>query len=115
MPNEGEMANRQRERRLWYELYGDGFASKENRKKLRREFREIFPYGHRSRVRNKLVELAAISLQGKQFDVPFEFCDRFHPRAWDIILKHGKHDTPRSWAVEKPWEWEYQPLSGSVS
>lgn len=110
MSTDGEMANRQRERKLWAAFHGKTPKCRSALKGLRECFKQYFPSGHATALNLTLANLAEAARNEKPFEHPYEYCDQVHPRAWDVILKHGKNYTPQSWAKNKPWEWEYQPL-----
>lgn len=113
MPKDDETTLREHERGVWNELFGDDAKSKENRQSARSEFKRFFSEGHRTHINGVFEDLAESAKAGKELEFPFHICNDVHPRAWDIILQHGKHYTPRSWRDSKPWEWKRQPLSRS--
>ena len=113
MPKDVEIAKRKKQRAAWDSLYGVTPECKASLLETKNAFKAYFPEGHITRISTLITELSDMARAGETFEDLFDGCEDVHPRAWDIILKHGKHYTPQSWVQDKPWEWDWQPLSGS--
>lgn len=113
MPRDDETTNREHERGVWESLYGPDPACKQGLLETREAFRVLFEQGHSTDIKGIFEDLALDVQSGKKFKYPFSYMRDVHPKAWPIILEHGKHYRPVSLSREKPQEWERQPLAGS--
>lgn len=113
MLSDEETTNREHERGVWRSLYGPAPACKQALLEARKAFKELFEQGHNTDIKSMFEELALGARSGKCFDHPFMYLDDVHPRAWNILLEHGKHYRPLSLRREKPQEWGHQPLAAS--
>lgn len=113
MLEDDETNNREYERGVWESLYGSDPVCKQALSETRDAFKAYFEQGHDTDIKGLFEELAPDAQSGKRFKSPFMYLDNVHPKAWSIILEHGKHYRPLSLSREKPQEWENQPLSGS--
>jgi hypothetical protein len=104
---------RKHEREVWESLYGSTLEARSRLETTRDGFYKLFRAGHKTSVREMFAEVAAKVSEGITLEQPFHECNDVHPRAWELLLTHGKHYQPRSWRIDKPWEWRYQPIAGS--
>ncbi len=113
MPRDDEAANRKHERGVWESLYGSDSACKQGLLETQKAFKSLFEQSHDTDIKGIFEDLALDAQSGRQFEYPFMYMKDVHPKAWSIILGHGKHYRPVSLAKDNPQEWERQPLSGS--
>jgi hypothetical protein len=113
MPRD-ELELRRLEREIWHGLYGDSAECKEARTEARRQFNTLFPFGHRTTIRNIIEEQAGKAATEQGFEYLFRYLSDVHPRAWEIILKHGKDYRPISWRRSTPQNLDdnLQPIAG---
>lgn len=110
MPKDAQSIQVQSELELWKNLHGTTVECRKARVELRTNFKCYFEAGHQTRIDDFVNDMANKAKRGEVFEYPFEHCANIHPRAWDILLKYGKHYTPQSWGRSKPWDWESQPV-----
>lgn len=113
MPSDEETTNREHERGVWRSLYGPDQACKQALSETRDAFKGFFEQGHGTDIKGMFEELALKAQSGKRFKHPFMYLNNVHPKAWTIILKHGKHYRPVCLSRDKLQEWDRQPLAGS--
>lgn len=92
VPNDQEL--REEERKSWLRLYGDDVECRKTRVVADKAFKEMFPDRHCQSVKSLFEDLAGEATTGKDFEFPFHRIDNVHPRAWDLILKHGRDYIP---------------------
>jgi hypothetical protein len=104
VPNDEEL--RGAEYKIWLQLYGEGSECQKTRVEVDTAFKGLFPGRHDESCKPIFEELATDAAEGKPFEFPFHRIDNVHPRAWDMILKHGRDYKPsctahRVFAAEK--------------
>jgi hypothetical protein len=92
------------ERWWWKHLYEQGERSARRRRQYNREFREMFPKGHKESIREVVGMCKAAAKAGEFEDnLRCEYLRGVHPDAFDILAKYGTDYTPRLFKKPAPF------------
>jgi hypothetical protein len=76
---------------------------------VRGAFKGLFSEGHQHSIQPLIEDLASMVQAGKSLSFPFHKADNVHPRAWEVILQHGRDYRPIKKAHSGFAEYERQP------
>lgn len=97
------------ERAMWNEFFGLNAGACDLRRETRRQFKELNPEGHDTSIRCLVENFLERSQNNEVFNGSFEYTNNVHPRAWNVILDHGKDYRPISFRGTSVHSDEKQP------
>jgi len=80
---------------LWDEVRLPTKQSRDKQRWMRKAFAHAHPIGHRDSIKADLAKLATDRLKGSEIQQPFQHLNQIHPRAWPLLLAHGKDYRPK--------------------